>query len=664
MEQQSHFFEQLSRIPKPAPDRPEPALWFKELRLLDRLDLATERRRITLHRGVNILWAQPEDPEAEQGLYRDGLAGHASGKTLFCRILRHLVGEEPFGTQSQRDGINEHFLSLWAVASVRVRGRNWIVGRPLATDGEKFAVPSETIEEVLGRAEPPVGGYELFFTEVRQLGRSIEPLFPEHGWRHLLPWLTRDQESRFSSLVAWREAVSQGDNPQSKVIDRHQVMRAVLGLLDDREPTLRKDLESEQTTLETLRNGQVEKTTELGGKLVLADEQAAKLLGADVPESSDAIVARLASLAEVLRDGVEGLSKRPPAPAVCTAQSRLAAAEKTLTLADSERERVKKLLPEVRERRDRELTWARQIKTGNVVDPTRADAGFCPHTLIFAKERGCYHDENPTAESALSVTELEQRAAADQKEVEVLEAEVRTLNREIPTLELAVADAKKQLEEASRVANRDLALLTQRATRAEQIAKLYESIEKSRAKQEESANDIKRRGETLDSRKATLAQLRREMDDRVIELSNIFADIIRGVMGSTVEASLRVTGDGIEPHVSRKSELSGAALDTIKTLAFDLAAVIASIEAKGDHPRFLIHDGPREGDMARVIYDRFFLYAAGIERAFATPDAASFQYIITTTTPPPKTMGIGSRWLLEPVLDSRNKEQRLLREDF
>jgi hypothetical protein len=68
--------------------------------------------------------------------------------------------------------------------------------------------------------------------------------------------------------------------------------------------------------------------------------------------------------------------------------------------------------------------------------------------------------------------------------------------------------------------------------------------------------------------------------------------------------------------------------------------------------------------MARVIYERFFFYAAGIERMFATPDDASFQYLITTTTPPPKSMRQGSRWLLEPVLDSRNKEKRLLREDF
>jgi len=78
----------------------------------------------------------------------------------------------------------------------------------------------------------------------------------------------------------------------------------------------------------------------------------------------------------------------------------------------------------------------------------------------------------------------------------------------------------------------------------------------------------------------------------------------------------------------------------------------------------LIHDGPREGDMARVIYERFFLYAAELEAAFPSRDEANFQYLITTTTPPPKSMRQGSRWLLEPVLDSRKKDKRLLQEDF
>jgi hypothetical protein len=53
-----------------------------------------------------------------------------------------------------------------------------------------------------------------------------------------------------------------------------------------------------------------------------------------------------------------------------------------------------------------------------------------------------------------------------------------------------------------------------------------------------------------------------------------------------------------------------------------------------------------------------------LEAAFPSRDEVNFQYLITTTTPPPKSMRQGSRWLLEPVLDSRKKDKRLLQEDF
>lgn len=90
---QAHFLDKLRCTVQPSPKQSEPKVWFREVRILTELSQkeGVERRRIVLHRGLNILWAAPEDPDTEQGLYRDGLAGHASGKTLFCRLLRHLL---------------------------------------------------------------------------------------------------------------------------------------------------------------------------------------------------------------------------------------------------------------------------------------------------------------------------------------------------------------------------------------------------------------------------------------------------------------------------------------------------------------------------------------------------------------------------------------------
>jgi hypothetical protein len=67
--------------------------------------------------------------------------------------------------------------------------------------------------------------------------------------------------------------------------------------------------------------------------------------------------------------------------------------------------------------------------------------------------------------------------------------------------------------------------------------------------------------------------------------------------------------------------------------------------------------------MARVIYERFFLYARRIEDSLP-PEEATFQYILTTTTHPPSDMQEGSKWLLGEKLSGKTKAGRLLLEDF
>jgi len=654
----------LDRKIVPSPERPEPALWFSELRILDQLHPLVERRRITLHRGFNILWAAPEDPEKEQGLYRDGLAGHASGKTLFCRILRYILGEEPFGTESQRNGIAGQFAVLWAAAVVRLNGRTWIVCRPLTDNGEEFATRAETIEDAFA-AGVPTGSYELFRSEVKSLGKCVDPLYPpDNGWRHLLPWLARDQEARFSSLVAWRESSSQGDNPQMKVVARHQVMRAVLGLLDPKESELRKDIDAESARIEAVRESREADDTQLTGRVAQANESAIELLGEDAPKSVEEIRARLTALAEVIREGAKVLAKRPAPEGVQKAQQRLRDAELAEQTASAEIERLQNEIPAQIKKAKENLTLLAQIKFGGVTDPTRPDLGFCPRSIHEARKRGCHVDGVATDESAAAMAQLEAQAAAENIEIEKREARAKELKAKLQSLSDEVTRARNALREAEELAARDFAGLVARAARADQVNSLFEAIETNRKTLESNRQKLSERVTALESNRQKVAKLREEMDKNTNAFSLIFADIVRAVMGASVEPRITLTSDGLIPHVERKGELSGAALDTIKTLAFDLASVVASIEGKGEHPRFLIHDGPREGDMARVIYNRFFLYAASIERAFSSPEASSFQYIVTTTTPPPDSMQEGSRWLLEPVLDSRDRNRRLLKEDF
>ncbi len=51
--------------------------------------------------------------------------------------------------------------------------------------------------------------------------------------------------------------------------------------------------------------------------------------------------------------------------------------------------------------------------------------------------------------------------------------------------------------------------------------------------------------------------------------------------------------------MSERGDLTSAAIETIKILTFDIAALIRSVEGRGFHPRFLVHDGPRECNARR-----------------------------------------------------------------
>jgi hypothetical protein len=662
---QTHFLDKLRRTIQPAPQLSEPKVWFREVRILEVLSpkAEVERRRIVLHRGLNILWAAPEDPDTEQGLYRDGLAGHASGKTLFCRLLRHLLGEQPFGTKAQRDGIASNFARLWVVASIRINCKSWVVGRPLASDGADFAVQAESIDLVLA-GERPTGGFPEYMKSVAATAGLAEELHPGEGWRHLLPWLSRDQEARFGNLAQWRDSSSEGDNPQTKSIERHLLMRAILGLLDLKEPLLRVAIEQAQVNLEIGTAKVTRLESELKGKLELAHQGAREILGQSAPAETVALQSRLESLIEVLREAFVELEKRPEPPAVTTARENLKEAENAVRDTEKEIQRLPEDVKNKEKDRNEKLLLVRNLKTGNVEDPSREAGGWCPNTIQKAISRKCIEQANVTTESATNIADLEKQAKAADVEIADLNKRKMDLKKRLPELRTAQSKAKNEYDFAYRHANRDSTALARREESAKTVRRFFEqaSLFSQELDKQKTANAASQK--EIDRRKKEAANLRNDFNDRLMMFSNDFADIIQAVMGAIVEANIAITADGLVPHVTRKGELSGAALDTIKTLAFDLAAVVSSIEGRGQHPRFLIHDGPREGDMARVIYGRFFLYAVELESAFPSADEASFQYLITTTTPPPTDMRQGSRWLLDPVLDSRHKDKRLLKEDF
>src|SRR5689334_20669020 len=90
-------FQPLSVL-RPAARREEPIVWVRRLALWH--DFAqSPMRDVLLRRGLNIVWSPiGKDPGAVA-------AGHAAGKSMFCRLVRFCLGEDVFADREDAAAI-------------------------------------------------------------------------------------------------------------------------------------------------------------------------------------------------------------------------------------------------------------------------------------------------------------------------------------------------------------------------------------------------------------------------------------------------------------------------------------------------------------------------------------------------------------------------------
>jgi len=121
-------------------------------------------------------------------------------------------------------------------------------------------------------------------------------------------------------------------------------------------------------------------------------------------------------------------------------------------------------------------------------------------------------------------------------------------------------------------------------------------------------------------------------------LADHFDRTVKAVASQNYGGTVILQEDELRFEITRGPALGGEAVNLLSVLLADVAAIVASIEGTGFHPRFLIHDSPREADLARHIYWNFLVFLYELEGIPGENARAPFQYIVTTTTPPPPKM--------------------------
>lgn len=663
MGQQMEFGLKISYKFKPNALQLEPPLWIEEIRVYRSFNPDALQRAYTLRPGMNILWADPGQGNAN--LYASGISGHAAGKTTFCRLLRYLLGEPDAGTKRFRGHVAGWAPDARLVGKVWLNGVSWVICRPLAAAEVEFAVKTGCIEDVFNSVLPRQE-YEVFFQAVEKqgcgelLGRSLPSGDRQISWRRLLPWISRDQECRLSKLTVWRDPVTESQTPETTLADACYIIRCALKLVSDDEDRLYKQ---HRQLLEKRKKYEID--------IPLLNYQAEqglhrlKVLINDFAQEGDILISVCRKTLNADLQKLENtLDIQLQKKRLQEADDELASAREKKTIAVMKLQEHEKLLIIDRQylsvlKGDFKKEQARQEMDDN--DP--APANRCNVPLHIARREGCElaRGVRPDFETHKNLMTLDEKLAAYEEQIALMEADVANLREQV-TVASGRVEAKLAEYRRIQVVHDSMSSdLERHKWDVRQRLKELEDIETTKRTSETKEAQLETIRKDEKESQTQLNELRRKAQMQKTRINDLFEDITRAVLGREVNASFMDYADHIDLDVQCRGDRESSATSTVQILAFDLAALLLGAEGESIHPGLLIHDSPREADMAPDVYQRFFLYLREVEKAYGNRPP-NYQYIVTTTEPPPADV-IQKPWLIAR-LDASKPETRLLGVDL
>lgn len=643
--------------------RSEPPFWIEELRILRSWsrEPTAEVRRIPFRCGLNIVWARASHSEQPD---LPGFGGHAAGKTSLCRLLRFVLGEPHYGSKFMRNRILTAFGEGWVVAKVWLVGESWIVARPFRAGLHPKCQVSESIDSIF-TADELNRRYDEFRDALHAAVMTPFPLheFPSEqepiSFLHLLEWLARDQESRLSGLLDWRHPSSQHDSPGMSAEQRRLLVRATLDFVDDlvrQEIEKRHRLEAEFAKVPddiAFQKRSLQEHLVALRKSLPADQLP------DVGESLfvDA-VKRLATSTRV--EALRPIEAKIQALNLPQLRSDLSKLNQDLGAKQFQEQEVTKHLDNLKTHFAEAQRDGKEASYEKFWEELKPTDEFCKIPITIARFR-CplrqeFEPEPPQTEIKRDLKAIAEQARQRINQVEGDLAPIAASRKKLATVAeqmtetIAAAEVRKeQLQNERNKVEQTHTLTVFRAEQAVEACQTIEKLEQRREKLEKDIEESKSRQEGLQHRQRK----------RIAEFSDLYESTLKAFLGNEIDASCRFTREEIDLKASYHGELSSAAIDTLKTIAFDVAALRSGSLESSHHPGFIIFDSPREADMHPIPYQRIFHHLKTLE---PTNQQAPYQLILTTTEPPPIEFQQSEELVLQ--LDAATKEGRVFRTDF
>jgi hypothetical protein len=147
-------------------------------------------------------------------------------------------------------------------------------------------------------------------------------------------------------------------------------------------------------------------------------------------------------------------------------------------------------------------------------------------------------------------------------------------------------------------------------------------------------------------------------EERLKRLSSLYDRALKQIIDPAAGGIVQRDARGLHPAPDLSIAPGGATLGSLaNVLALDLAYLSAMVGGIGHLPGFMIHDSPENIVMESALYNRLLRYVLNLETAFGD-GPIGFQYLVTTTAPPPPEMA-GAPYVVLP-LDARSDATLLL----
>lgn len=608
---------------EPEQGRTEPRLWVKRFCIWSEPGVLV--REINLRAGLNIIWS----PDS-----RDGNApiGHGAGKTTFCRLLRYCLGEETFGSRDQRSRIHTAFPKGQVGAEVMLDRKQWAVLRSIGGRTRDIALQGITLEQAQ-KTDSATTMEPLILAIQDQILPGVAALMPPNVaasevWRAALAWLSRDQECRFGHALEWRHSTTESLSPVRDLSKEHtlQIVRAIIGAITSEELLIQRESDAAGSEFDK-NSAQIDR---LDWQIQRAQIQLCAALGNALITGIGPL--DMVAIEEKIKELFPGLSqlqanalrekKRKASAERERAQENLATLRSDLRVIDIEITSTQELLVTYKGQ------LARDIR--GVVLAEHSPCPICEVPLNAVLDTGC-----PCTADTGYLDEVRVRRQETITKVEEFTGSLRAKKDQRKELIARVSTADSQLaasRDTEENAEQEQDRLFGASREGDRLLGKAKELEALIAERAEAITEGSGGKKLHEEREGQIRMIRQQNEGAVRRLSQLFDAVIRELVPGEIEGNVLIDGKGITLKVSQGGERSTAAIDSLKIVAFDIAALLLAVEGAAHLPTFLLHDSPREADLGQSIYDRLFRFIQGLE------NQAHFQYIVTTTTEPPSDL--------------------------